>query len=48
MEKFANALAETFMEKYPNVTVQAEFTGSSAVSSPYWQVSVMSVILPER
>ena len=23
-------LAETFMEKYPNVTVQAEFTGSSA------------------
>ena len=30
MEKFANALAETFMEKYPNVTVQAEFTGSSA------------------
>ncbi len=30
MEKFANALAEVFMEKYPNVTVQAEFTGSSA------------------
>ena len=30
MEKFANALAESFMEKYPNVTVQAEFTGSSA------------------
>lgn len=30
MEKFANALAEAFMEKYPNVTVQAEFTGSSA------------------
>lgn len=30
MEKFSNALAERFMEKYPNVTVQAEFTGSSA------------------
>lgn len=30
MEKFANALAESFMEIYPEVTVQAEFTGSSA------------------
>lgn len=30
MEKYANALAEAFMEQYPNVTVQAEFTGSSA------------------
>lgn len=30
MEKYANALAEGFMEKYPNVSVQAEFTGSSA------------------
>lgn len=30
MEKYANALAEVFMEKYPNVSVQAEFTGSSA------------------
>ena len=30
MEKFSNALAEGFMEKYPDVTVQAEFTGSSA------------------
>lgn len=30
MEKFANALAESFMEKHPNVTVTAEFTGSSA------------------
>ena len=30
MEKFANALAEAFMEKYQDVTVQAEFTGSSA------------------
>ena len=30
MEKFANALAETFMEKYPNVSATAEFTGSSA------------------
>lgn len=30
MEKFANALAESFMEKYPDVSVQAEFTGSSA------------------
>lgn len=30
MEKLANAAAEAFMEKYPNVTVTAEFTGSSA------------------
>ena len=30
MEKFGNALAESFMEKYPNVTVTVEFTGSSA------------------
>ncbi|MDD3415083.1 MAG: phosphate ABC transporter substrate-binding protein [Lachnospiraceae bacterium] len=30
MEKLANAIAEVFMEKYPNVTVNAEFTGSSA------------------
>lgn len=30
MEKFCNALAEAFMEKYEGVTVQAEFTGSSA------------------
>ena len=30
MEKFANALSEVFMEKYPHVTVQAEFVGSGA------------------
>lgn len=30
MEKLANALAESFMEKYPGVTVTAEFTGSGA------------------
>ena len=30
MEKFANALSETFMEKYPKVTVTAEFVGSGA------------------
>ena len=30
MEKLANAVSESFMEKYPNVTVTAEFTGSSA------------------
>ena len=30
MEKFGNALAESFMEKYPDVTVTVEFTGSSA------------------
>ncbi len=30
MEKFANALAESFMIKYPGVTVTAEFTGSGA------------------
>ena len=29
MEKFANALAEGFMTKHPDVTVTAEFTGSS-------------------
>ena len=28
--KFANALSETFMEKYPKVTVTAEFVGSGA------------------
>lgn len=30
MEKLANALSEVFMEKYPNVTVTAEFVGSGA------------------
>ncbi len=30
MEKIANAAAEVFMEKYPGVTVTAEFTGSGA------------------
>lgn len=30
MEKLANALAEGFMEKYPDVTVTAEFVGSGA------------------
>lgn len=30
MEKFANALAESFMAKYTGVTVTAEFTGSGA------------------
>lgn len=30
MEKMANAIAESFMLKYPGVTVTAEFTGSSA------------------
>ncbi len=30
MEKLAKALAESFMEKYPDVTVGAEFVGSSA------------------
>ena len=30
MEKFATALSEIFMEKYPNITVQAEFVGSGA------------------
>lgn len=29
MERFANALAESFMVKYPGVTVTVEFTGSS-------------------
>lgn len=30
MEKLANAVAESFMLKYPDVTVTAEFTGSGA------------------
>lgn len=30
MEKLANAVAESFMAKYPDVTVTPEFTGSSA------------------
>lgn len=30
MEKFANALCESFMDKYPDVTVTVEFAGSSA------------------
>lgn len=30
MEKFTNALSEAFMEKYPKVTVTAEFVGSGA------------------
>lgn len=30
MEKLADALAESFMEKYPDVTVTAEFVGSGA------------------
>lgn len=30
MEKLANSLSEAFMEKYPDVTVTAEFVGSSA------------------
>ncbi len=30
MEKLANAFAEAFNEKYPNVTITPEFTGSSA------------------
>ncbi len=30
MEKLANAIAESFMAKYPGVTVTPEFTGSSA------------------
>ena len=30
MEKFVTALGESFKEKNPNVTVEAQFTGSSA------------------
>lgn len=30
MERFANVLAESFMARYPGVTVTVEFTGSSA------------------
>ena len=45
MEKFANALAETFMEKYP---YRLNLPALPQVSSLYWQVSVTSVILPEH
>ena len=45
MEKFANALAETFMEKY---LYRLNLPALPQVSSPCWQVSVMSVILPEH
>ena len=30
MEKLSNSLSEVFMQKYPNVTVTAQFTGSSS------------------
>lgn len=30
MEKFVTALGESFKEKNPNVTVESQFTGSSA------------------
>lgn len=30
MEKFSNILAESFMNAYPNITINVEFTGSSA------------------
>lgn len=30
MEKYSNALREVFMEKYPDITVNAEFVGSGA------------------
>ncbi|HCG98207.1 MAG TPA: phosphate ABC transporter substrate-binding protein, partial [Erysipelotrichaceae bacterium] len=30
MQKFVTALGESFKEKYPNVNVEAQFTGSSA------------------
>ena len=33
MEKLANAMNEAFMEKYPNVSATAEFTGSDRKST---------------
>lgn len=46
MEKLANAVAEAFMEKYPNVTVNAEFTGSSAGIESLLSGSVDTETLP--
>ena len=48
MEKFANALSEAFMEKYPKVTVTAEFVGSGAgIEAVSNGTATISVTLPE-
>ena len=47
MEKLANALAESFMAKYPGVTVTAEFTGSGAGVEAVTGGSVDMEMLPE-
>ena len=47
METFVNALAEGFMNRYPQVIVTAEFTGSSAGMRQYWQAVWILVIPPD-
>lgn len=46
MEKLANAMNEAFMEKYPNVSATAEFTGSSAGIESLEQEALISEMLP--
>ena len=48
MEKFVTALGESFKEKNPNVTVEAQFTGSSAGISSVLMVKLISVIHQEH
>lgn len=46
MEKLANAMNEAFMEKYPNVSATAEFTGSVQESSLLQPAALISEMLP--
>lgn len=48
MEKFVTALGESFKEKNPKVTVEAQFTGSSAGISSVLMVKLISVIHQEH
>ena len=48
MEKLANAVAESFMAKYPDVTVTAEFTGSSAGVEAVLGLSLIHISEPTR
>lgn len=46
MEKLANAMNEAFMEKYPNVSATAGFTGSVQESSLLQPAALISEMLP--
>lgn len=46
MEKLANAMNEAFMEKYPNVSATAEFTGPVQESSLLQPAALISEMLP--